>query len=244
MSGYSKSRILLITDSNRTFVRKYGQLTRNLERISHLSNLGVAVPDIYAVTNEYYDMEYINHVDMKSWLTVNPPNSLIEWLLWVFDQFSKSSINKDYTDIFQAKLTLYSKESWWSLLPFSADQLLQRLPTQLPCSAYHGDFTLENCLYGTDGKFYTIDPLTTEYDSYVFDCAKLMQDIDCKWFIRESDIKIESKLSNIKSKLMEHDKTFGDQHLLILMLIRILPYAKKDTDVKFLIKEINRLWIS
>ena len=38
----------------------------------------------------------------------------------------------------------------------------------MPQTTYHGDFTLENLIYDGD-EFIMIDPVTIEYDSYVFD---------------------------------------------------------------------------
>ena len=58
-------------------------------------------------------------------------------------------------------------------MPFTANELYAKLPKTLPSSEYHGDFTLENILYSLKDDFVLIDPLTTEYDSYVFDLAKL-----------------------------------------------------------------------
>ena len=51
------------------------------------------------------------------------------------------------------------------------------------------------------GSFILIDPLTTEYDSYVFDLAKLMQDVKCKWFIRKDNYYFDSKLTVLEDTL-------------------------------------------
>lgn len=233
-----------MSDSGRVFVRKYGQIARNIERLNCMAKLGISVPAIYDVTDDYYDMEYVNHIDIKTWLTNNSANGLIDWLLHVIDILAQDSTSLDFTDIFINKLSSYERESWWKSIPFTANDLLKRLPTQLPAGNYHGDFTLDNCLHGTNNRWYTIDPLTSEFNSYIFDCAKLMQDIESKWFIRNAKIKIDSKLLAIKSKLVTVDQTVGDPHLIILMLLRILPYARQQADQTFLIEEIKRLWIS
>jgi hypothetical protein len=126
-------------------------------------------------------------------------------------------------------------------LPFTADELLAKLPQFLPFSEYHGDFTLENILYDTqEGQFVLIDPITTEYSSYAFDLAKLRQDLTCKWFIRNDNVYFDSKLEKISNELKAF-KHFDNDYLLILMLMRVLPYAT-DIDRDYLMSEIYKLW--
>jgi hypothetical protein len=102
--------------------------------------------------------------------------------------------------------------------------------------------TLENII-NTNSQFCFIDPVTIEYDSYIFDIAKLRQDLECKWFLRNCNTKLDVKLQNIQERLeMEFTDAFDD-NLLILMLLRVLAHCKKnDSDYLFLIGEIKRLW--
>jgi streptomycin 6-kinase len=115
------------------------------------------------------------------------------------------------------------------------------LPKTLPSSEYHGDLTLENILYEVNGGFILIDPLTTEYDSYVFDLAKLMQDIKCKWFIRKDILFFDSKLKVLEDTLKTYTCYYSD-YLLILMLMRVLPYTHVNDDKYFVESEIRKLW--
>jgi 5-methylthioribose kinase len=125
-------------------------------------------------------------------------------------------------------------------LIFTKEQLIDRLPKKLPQSTYHGDMTLENVIYTNPG-FCFIDPLTSDYDSYIFDIAKLRQDLECKWFIRKSNVKIDTKLQRIQDKLRKCYPDAFDDSLLILMLLRVYPYCD-DTDKQFIVNEANRLW--
>jgi hypothetical protein len=127
-------------------------------------------------------------------------------------------------------------------MPFTSEELLDKLPKVLPSSEYHGDFTLENILYDTNqDEFVLIDPLTTEYDSFVFDLAKLRQDLVCKWFIRNDNVYLDSKLLTIIDKL--NGFVYNENHyLLILMLMRVLPYTHNEKDKEFLMTEVRRLW--
>jgi tRNA A-37 threonylcarbamoyl transferase component Bud32 len=107
---------------------------------------------------------------------------------------------------------------------------------------YHGDLTLENIIHSEFG-FYMIDPVTIEYDSYIFDMHKMRQDLECKWFLRDSDIKLDTKLQQIQDKLREEYPQAFDDSLLILMLLRVYLHTKQgDPDRDFIMKEIKRLW--
>ena len=88
-----------------------------------------------------------------------------------------------------------------------------------------------------------IDPVTIEYDSYIFDIAKMRQDLECKWFLRNSDIKLDTKLQQIQDRLKEEYPQAFDDSLLILMLLRVyLHTTKGDSNYNFIMKEIKRLW--
>lgn len=242
-SGYSGSKVLLLQNSSGPFVRKYGQHQRNIERLQVLTNLHISVPKIVNEQPEYYDMEYIHGVDMVNWLLHNRIDAYVTWLLDYVDKVSRNSYEKDYTDVYNEKLKSPILEEYSGFLPFTPDQLIERLPRILPSSEYHGDLTMDNCMFGSDGKFYLIDPLTSVYDSWVFDLSKIMQDLMCGWFIRNQKVMLYSKLWSIRSNLVKHYPVCQDPNLLILMLMRILPYAKNDIDRQFIIKEICKLWI-
>jgi 5-methylthioribose kinase len=127
-------------------------------------------------------------------------------------------------------------------MPFTKEELIAKLPKLLVKSTYHGDLTLENIMY-TDPGFHLIDPVTIEYDSYIFDIAKLRQDLECKWFLRNTNIKLEVKLQNLQNKLRQQYESAFDDNLLILMLLRVYLHTKQgDDNHKFIMKEINRLW--
>lgn len=238
--GYSKSDVELLDDDGIIFVRKTGDIKRNLERYDVLSQLDIRIPIIHEILDTHYDMEYISNLEMKSYLSVNRPNELIKFIKSTIDKLSENTIEMYFVDIYRKKLSEITFENY--NLPFSAEELISKLPKYLPFSVYHGDFTLENILYNTKkDEFVLIDPLTTEYSSYVFDLAKLRQDLECKWFIRNESVYLDSKLRTIIESL-RHYEYFNNDYILILMLLRVLPYARNATDLTFLMDEINRLW--
>jgi hypothetical protein len=89
-----------------------------------------------------------------------------------------------------------------------------------------------------------IDPSTGPYDSWIFDIAKLRQDLDGKWFIRngkQSDLEIE--LTQIKESLKQYFPEAFDDYLYILMLLRVYKYSQHySTEQMFLLEEIKKLW--
>jgi hypothetical protein len=239
LKGLSGSKIFLNSDDNKIFVRKYFNIERNLERYSVLEKNDIKVPKIYEIGNEYYDMEYIKNIDMKNYLLRYDINFFIDFLISLFDKFQQKTVNKNYLEVYENKLNKIE----WNYLSFSIKQLIKKLPKNLPHSIYHGDLSLDNILYNLDSKeFILIDPLTTEYDSFVFDLAKLNQDLVCQWFIRDQKYLFFSKLKKIQEELYKKYDYAKDKYLIILMLLRIFPYCKSEYDKKFILTNVSKLW--
>ena len=244
LTGYSGSEVLLIRDNDQLLVRKINNINRNLERLDVLKNLDINLPKILTIATDYYDMPYIPHQDMVTWLLHNPIDHFVEWLSTTIEKLKCNSNDCDWTSVYINKLSNAALIPFWQDMNFTHDQLLQKLPKILPNSHYHGDLTMENCIFGNDGKFYLIDPITTDYAGWVFDLAKLQQDLVSGWFIRNYNVKLQGKLWDINSAIMDKYPAANNPMLLILMLLRVLPYAQNIEDKQFLIKEINHIWIS
>jgi hypothetical protein len=224
-NGYSTSELYLINDNGNTIVRKINNIERNIARFSELSELDLQFPKIFNITSNSYDMEYIPNLDIKTFITHYDNNILNSFIKKVLSTLKTSTTGTfDFTEIYKQKLDSIDFEKYKFV--FDKESLLFKLPKNIPVSQYHGDFTLENILYSTHkNDFILIDPITTEYSSYVFDIAKLRQDLKCKWFIRnEPDLYINSKLKNIDEEISKFN--CNNDYLLILMLMRILPYTK------------------
>lgn len=236
LNGHSGCRIYLMK-SEELYVRKYGEIKRNVERLTELHRSGYPVPKIYNVDIDVLDMEYLHGLDIKNYLIHNNTKKLSNFIIKTLNSFSKNSELKDYTKVYKDKLSWVKNQ-----FPFTKEELIDRLPKKLPRSMYHGDMTLENIMY-VDPDFYMIDAVTTEYDSYIFDIAKMRQDLECKWFLRNTDVRLDTKLQNIQDALRQKYEIAFDDNLLILMLLRVIRYCKKgDSNYTFLMKEIKRLW--
>ena len=236
--GFSGNQILLMQKHNRLFVRKIGNITRNIERMQALTG-EYPLPQLYTVSKKMIDMEYLHGLDIKSYLRTNNYEKLLEFLLCILEKFSTGSVNKDYTEIYIKKL----QEINFDDLPFTCEQLLDRLPRNLPSSNYHGDLTLENIIWTADRGFFLIDCATIEYDSYIFDIAKLRQDLELGWFTRKDNARLNVKTKHIQQKILQQHPTANNDYLLILMLLRVYRHSLPDTlERNFLLEGITSLW--
>lgn len=237
LTGHSGSTVALM-QSDIMFVRKIENVQRNYERLSALVGY-VDVPKIYHYDGTIMDMEYIHGTDMRNYLLNNPIKDLTEFLINTINMFASKSVDKDYTNVYNEML------SWIEpgLFPFTKEQLIDRLPKVLPKSVYHGDMTLENIIHSTSNRFYFIDAVTLKYDSWIFDVAKLRQDLECKWFLRRNPAMLDMKLLNIQEQILKKFPIARNDDLLILMLLRVYLHCEKDSlEYNFIMKEINRLW--
>ena len=238
LHGYSNSKVLLLKENNTLFVRKFDNIQRNLERYD---SLDLPFPKILNRCNEYYDIEYIENIDTVNYLLHNGPVELLDFITNVVDTLaSKNTGTKDYSNVFYEKTKFISE---YKELKFTQDELLKRLESNVLCTNYFGDLSLDNILFDTKKKeFVLIDGLTSVYDSYVFDLAKLSQDIKHKWFIRNKTIYINHQLNYLDKALTKKYPKYSNPYYSILMLLRILPYHKTEKDKNFILKRVNELW--
>jgi len=223
---------------DRMFVRKIENVNSNYERLTALLGY-VDVPRIYHYDGTIMDMEYIHGTDMRNYLLNNPIKDLTEFLINTLNMFASKSIDKDYTNVYNEMLSWIEPD----MFPFTKEQLIDRLPKILPQSVYHGDMTLENIIHSTSNRFYFIDAVTLKYDSWIFDIAKLRQDLECKWFLRRDPAMLDVKLLNIQEKILKKFPIARNDSLLILMLLRVYLHCEKNSlEYDFVMREIKRLW--
>lgn len=238
LHGFSGNQILLMQKHSKLFVRKIGDISRNIERMQALS-VDYPLPKLYTVSKKMIDMEYLHGLDIKTYLKTNNYEKLLDFILSILDRLSSYAVDKDYTETYIKKLQEVSFEE----LSFTREQLLERLPKILPSSNYHGDLTLENIIFTADRGFFLIDCVTIEYDSYIFDIAKLRQDLELGWFTRKDNVMLDVKTKHIQQKILEQYPEANDNYLLILMLLRVYRHSKPDTlERNFLLEGIKLLW--
>jgi len=238
LHGFSGNQILLMKKHDQLFVRKTGDILRNVERMYALKDQ-YPLPKIYGYSKNKFDMEYIHGLDVKTFLSTHHYDRLLDFLISILDSFAQGASVKDYSPVYREKL----KQINFDAFPFTAEELFDKLPKLLPCSEYHGDMTLENILYDHHRGFLLIDCQTTEYDSYIFDIAKMRQDLECGWFIRNNTVTLGAKTKHIQQELFKRYPESNNNYLLILMLLRVYRYTQPNTSEQtFIIEEIKKLW--
>lgn len=110
-------------------------------------------------------------------------------------------------------------------------------------SQCHGDLTLENIIV-SNNDLYLIDFLDSFYDSWQIDIAKILQDIEIFWHYRKDkmDNNLFIRLLVLKRillkkliKIKDGEKIIESiYHILLLNLLRILPYTKDESTYDFL----------
>lgn len=239
--GHSGSKIFLMSKHGRLFVRKQGNIARNYERFVDLAKQipSLPMPEIYHVFDDTMDMEYIDSRDIRSYLINNDPEPLLEFLKSTLTKFSMRIEYTNYRPIAEKFLDTVDLD----VMPFSADDILQQIPTKLPRSHYHGDLTLENILWHSSKGFYLIDAQTGIWDSYIFDICKLRQDIECGWFLRNNPADLGEKLQYLRQGLLTNWPDADNSALLILMLLRVYRYCDSNSvEQKFILEAINKIW--
>lgn len=236
--GFSGTQVFLMKKHEMLFVRKIGNIDRNEEQLTKLQDR-FPVPKIYGRVGNRLDIEYLHGLDIKSYLLTHSYENLADFIIEMLMQFSKDSTLEDYSDIYKENLVTYD----FSELPFTSEDLFEKLPKLLPRSLYHGDFTLENIIYTEDRGFFMIDCSSGVWDSYIFDIAKLRQDLECGWFLRHDPIRVNVKVSAIQKKILKQFPGADNNYLLILMLLRVNRYTMPNTiERNLIIQGITRLW--
>jgi len=245
--GHSGCKIKLYEDNGKYIVHKTGseKLKQSAIILDNLRQLGFNTPLVYDADNDFMSMEYINGIDMKTYIlngNQNDINKLVEFLNFYIKTLSNES-SIDILPNLVSKLHNIEKVTDLSNLNFTCLDLLEKLPKTSSCGSIHGDFTLDNILFYKD-KFYLIDANPTELNYINFDAIKIRQDLDCLWFVRNEKDTLNYRIvcQQISKQLKNKWSFLNNDYILIFMLMRILPYCKDDKTKNFLITEINKLW--
>ena len=190
-------------------------------------------------------MEYINGVDMQSFLENADNNKIFKIIDFInsYIKIKRTNKKKNFSNEIYNKINSLKKKINQRYLVFSLEQLYKKLPKICIDTSIHGDLTLDNIIL-KDDKFYLIDANPTDITALEYDVIKIRQDLDCLWFVRDFKNKNNFKIicDTISSKLKKNWSFFKNDYILIFMLLRIFPYAKDISTQKFLLKNMNNLW--
>jgi RIO-like serine/threonine protein kinase len=235
LKGHSGASVLLYDDNT---VVKTGY-SKARESVAILESLPFPTPKVYDVTDDTIVMQYVNGEDMASYLE-RADNERVDLLIAFIEEYFNWCLDNSIEYTFDAELDdkVISIGEYVNV-QFIADNLKYTMPK----STIHGDFTFDNMIF-VDNQFYLIDANPTNLNSVHFDGSKLRQDIDGFWFLRNRENNVNYKISC--QKISEHLKSkysfMKNNYLYSLMLSRILPYTKDKKTLKFLTKELDKVW--
>lgn len=264
-NGHSGCVLSLFLDNDKKFVRKRSssisynaRLKRQCKKQANLASNIIKAPEVYNYGYEdnlfYFDMEYIEGKTIAEYLPNIISSEIPQLMQLLFDNLYMQNLEKIprtneifNTKIEQLKKTLVKnknlREPFQLLSSFNWDNV-----DKSPC---HGDLTMENIIITPSKQLYLIDFLDSFYNSWMLDIAKLLQDLELKWSIRniEENSNTNIRLLIAKQSLIKRIYELPDgekildtiYHLLLLNIVRIYPYTQDDNTLSFLDNAINYL---
>lgn len=264
LSGHSGCSVYLCENNNKNFIRKVsGNVSYNSrlklqcnKQKEYKSNV-FYTPKVLNEGNEnnlfFYDMEYIQGIVLSQALCTLK----VEEIFSVFNKLLSELINCELTysentiSVMKNKINgLYRKLDAMKYNKYFS-YLLDYDWTFLPVSSCHGNLTLENIIYDHN-RLVLIDFLDSFIESPYIDLAKLLQDLECHWAYRNNrDFKdYEFRLNLAKEIVLERLSDSNDGRnkihliysLLLLNLLRILPYSVDDRTTLFIERKAEAVY--
>jgi len=241
VGGYSGCHLILL---NNTTVRKISssvgyndRLKKQSSKQSSFNNNLVKKPLVlgegYTDTGLYYfDMEYVRGVKFSEFMI----NSSMDQIR------SKFSVMLDFINsLTQSKMVNITEQVKTKIDPYKNEH--QRLHDYCLDSDWlvdgsycHGDLSFANILISGDDIFF-IDFLDSFVSTSCIDYSKFLQDILLGWSWRENSttphVKNISLMKIIREKL-HPDKIELVNRMLVINILRIIPYLKTQKDELFL----------
>jgi|TARA_B100001093_G_C26750703_1_gene980979 tRNA A-37 threonylcarbamoyl transferase component Bud32 len=247
LKGNSGALVELVEINSNFYIKKTNgtKLKKSAEILQELKSQNFNTPDIISCSNKCLIMEYINGVDMQSFLENADNNKIFKIIDFInsYIKIKRTNKKKNFSNEIYNKINSLKKKINQKYLVFSLDQLYKKLPKICIDTSIHGDLTLDNIIL-KDDKFYLIDANPTDITALEYDVIKIRQDLDCLWFVRDFKNKNNFKIicDTISLKLKKNWSFFKNDYILIFMLLRIFPYTKDISTQKFLLKNMNNLW--
>lgn len=263
--GNSGCVIKVIEIHGKKYVRKYAGSSEYSERLQEqcikqelFNSKYFDVPKVHAkgFTNNgifWFDMDYISGVTLSKYMESIPLvniDCIVDRFFHIipekyeYDQNAGYSI---YKKINSLKDLMCGNPDYMKYL----DHLEKYDWAYVVKSECHGDFTLENMIV-SDKRIHLIDFLDSFYDSWMIDYAKILQDVNLGWSYRYTEIDVNLKIRLLVMKKMVHERIGmledGDKildtiyHLLLLNILRIVPYIKDKTTDSFISRKSEYLY--
>lgn len=271
LKGHSGCEILLCKKDETIFVRKKSsnimyncRLKKQYKKQKkYNSTIEIATPKIISSGYEnglfYFDMEFIRGKTLAEYIQNIRVNEISDYIKYLFDglYYKNAKYCKNANQIFNKKINnLINTLENSAKLNFAFEILNKFNWTKVYKSPCHGDLTLENVLISNENKIYLFDFLDSFYNSWMFDIAKLLQDLELKWSFRNCSITTTQELHILIAKealikrILElpNGKDYLETiyHILLLNTLRIYPYttdkktiAYLDNSIEYLIKKLQ-----
>ena len=263
LGGHSGCKILLLEENNKYFVRKLSssiaynsRLEKQCLKQENFVGNSIKTPRVikkgYDISGLfYYDMEYVQGITLAKYISkvdVSKIGDIVNLIIKNID-FSINNIVDE--SIFKNKIIdLKNKTNvLQNKIVNNALEFLNDYNWSDFCkSSCHGDLTLENIIV-KNGDLYYIDFLDSFYDSWIIDFGKLLQDTECLWSYRNTELDTNTKLRLIifrdilLNELNNIDKKYiKDSYMaLLLCLIRIYPYTTDEETILFLNNQVSNV---
>jgi Phosphotransferase enzyme family len=247
LKGHSGCRVFLCKHGNNNYVKKVSasasynrRLERQMIRQQEFAHPGILSPAVYECGTEndlfYFTMEYIHGVSFSTFISRNTIRDIDPHIEQLF-AFLRANVGDATTDL-ESRISekLYAISA---ISPIPIERYLRYCLafdwSAIPIGYCHGDLTCENILV-RDTQLYLIDFLDSFADTPYLDASKLLQDILVMWSWRFDERRPVIKnmriyamfLARLESREMEIVR-----RMLILNLLRFLPYATAPRDVFF-----------
>ena len=246
LSGHSGCKIFLHEKNNDKFVRKTSfsvpyneRLKKQARKQIDFKSCDIKVPKVLSTGVKdglyFFDMEYIGGTTFNNYIssnTIQGSDNIMDKLLNFVDVDQGINEKNDMTDMIYKKLHDVDVSNNFMCgfdIKIYKDYCANFDWTSIntgtrPC---HGDLTFENIII-YKSEIYLIDFLDSFIDTKYIDFSKLLQDVMLMWSWRNCPrpplIKNIYMYDKIMSRL-NHGEKETVQRLLVLNLLRILPYA-------------------
>lgn len=114
----------------------------------------------------------------------------------------------------------------------------------------HGDLTFENILVGAKHRLWLIDPIQSPLNHYWFDWSKLFQECEGHWYLHRRKPISTGVVHWLRNRwhrtAVELAPGYASWHYLLLALTfaRILPYARTEADIGFVVGRVREFSLS
>lgn len=202
-----------------------------------------------------FEMEYVNGATLAEYLKEAPISAINE----IADKFislipRNVNFDPDAKQVFATKIS-----DLRAALASQTDPTIERVLNKLQAHEWnycmkgegHGDLSLENIIW-KDGDLYLIDFLDSFYDGWMTDISKLLFDLECLWSYRHelpADENLRIRILILKNRLLEDIRLLPESkavldsvyHMILLHLVRILPYTHEEKTWNHLLVEAGKI---